>query len=73
MYNKRKKTLSKDDKFFIDNGIFTAEELEKVDQMIADVRASNKGREPTEEELLAFENCTEEEHFEKLDKLKITE
>lgn len=70
MNNKRKK-INKDDKYFIDNGIFTEEELQSVDKMIDEIIEANAGREPTEEELLAFENCTEEDHFNAIEKVML--
>ena len=66
MSNKNKKLLDYDDLDLIENGIFTNDELEEIDNMIDEMIANHKGA--TEEELRAFDACTEEDHFEKMDK-----
>ena len=73
MDNKRKKVLDEDGRNLIENGIFTEDEVVEVDEMIFEMIAASEGREATEEELAAFERCTEEEHFKKIDNIMIKE
>lgn len=66
---KNKKKIDRDEL----EDCFTDEESQSIDKMIDEIFEVNEGREPTEEELLAFENCTEEEHFNAIDKIMLKE